>query len=35
MDDFVDVSIKNIQAQVTDKKVILGLSGGVDRQVAA
>ena len=35
MDDFVDVSIKNIQAQVADKKVILGLSGGVDSSVAA
>ena len=35
MDDFVDVSIKNIQDQVADKKVILGLSGGVDSSVAA
>lgn len=33
--DFIDAQIRNIQAEVGDKKLILGLSGGVDSAVAA
>ncbi len=35
MDRFVNVSIKQIKEQVGNKKVVLGLSGGVDSAVAA
>ncbi|QNQ83085.1 glutamine-hydrolyzing GMP synthase [Lactobacillus sp. PV037] len=35
MDDFIEVEIENIRKQVGDKKVILGLSGGVDSSVTA
>lgn len=35
MDRFVETSVKKIQEQVGNKKVILGLSGGVDSSVAA
>jgi len=34
-DAFVETAIKNIQAQVGNEKVVLGLSGGVDSTVAA
>ncbi len=34
-DSFIESSIKDIQDQVGDEKVILGLSGGVDSTVAA
>lgn len=34
-DAFVETTIEKIQAQVGDKKVVLGLSGGVDSTVAA
>ena len=34
-DSFVEETIKNLQTQLTDDKVILGLSGGVDSTVAA
>ncbi len=32
---FVDVTVKELQAQIGDDRVILGLSGGVDSSVAA
>ncbi|MBF0569447.1 MAG: glutamine-hydrolyzing GMP synthase [Candidatus Omnitrophica bacterium] len=35
MDRFIDASIKKIQETVGNKKVVLGLSGGVDSSVAA
>lgn len=35
MDDFIDLEIAKIREQVGDKKVILGLSGGVDSSVTA
>ncbi|WP_191981026.1 glutamine-hydrolyzing GMP synthase [Levilactobacillus bambusae] len=33
MDDFIDLQIEDIRAKVGDKKVLLGLSGGVDSSV--
>lgn len=33
MDNFIDMQIEKIRAQVGDKKVLLGLSGGVDSSV--
>ncbi|PWT37170.1 glutamine-hydrolyzing GMP synthase [Limosilactobacillus reuteri] len=35
MDDFIDMQIDKIRKEVGDKKVILGLSGGVDSSVTA
>ena len=35
MDDFIDMKIDEIRKEVGDKKVILGLSGGVDSSVTA
>ncbi len=35
MSDYVEKAVANIREQVGDKKVILGLSGGVDSSVAA
>lgn len=35
MDNFIDTSVKKLREQIGDKKVILGLSGGVDSSVAA
>jgi GMP synthase (glutamine-hydrolysing) len=35
MDRFIDSSVKKIKETVGDKKVVLGLSGGVDSSVAA
>lgn len=35
MEDFTESSIRSIRSQVGDKRVILGLSGGVDSSVAA
>ncbi|MCH3905157.1 MAG: glutamine-hydrolyzing GMP synthase [Lactobacillus sp.] len=35
MDDFIDMKIADIRQEVGDKKVILGLSGGVDSSVTA
>ena len=35
MDSFVDEAVKSLRDQIGDKKVILGLSGGVDSSVAA
>lgn len=35
MDDFIDMKIADIRREVGDKKVILGLSGGVDSSVTA
>ncbi|GAA3633107.1 glutamine-hydrolyzing GMP synthase [Lactobacillus hamsteri] len=35
MDDFIDMKIDEIREEVGDKKVILGLSGGVDSSVTA
>jgi len=35
MGDFIEASVKKIRDQVGNKKVILGLSGGVDSSVAA
>lgn len=35
MDDFIDNTIAALRKQIGDKKVILGLSGGVDSSVAA
>jgi len=34
-EEFIDITIKNIQKKVGDKKVIMGVSGGVDSTVAA
>ena len=35
MANYIEAAVANIQAQVGDKRVILGLSGGVDSSVAA
>lgn len=35
MDDFIDMQVEHIRKEVGDKKVILGLSGGVDSSVTA
>ena len=35
MDDFIDLQVEHIRKEVGDKKVILGLSGGVDSSVTA
>lgn len=35
MDDFIDSTVAKLRKQIGDKKVILGLSGGVDSSVAA
>lgn len=35
MDDFIDMQVDEIREKVGDKKVILGLSGGVDSSVTA
>ena len=35
MDSFIDTTVEQIRAQVGDKGVVLGLSGGVDSSVAA
>ena len=35
MDNFIDETVEKLRAQIGDKKVILGLSGGVDSSVAA
>ena len=35
MDDFIENTIKELKSQIGNKKVILGLSGGVDSSVAA
>ncbi len=35
MDDFIDKTVAQLRKQIGDKKVILGLSGGVDSSVAA
>lgn len=35
MDDFIEMQVAEIQKEVGDKKVILGLSGGVDSSVTA
>ncbi|MBQ6040353.1 MAG: glutamine-hydrolyzing GMP synthase [Oscillospiraceae bacterium] len=35
MDDFIDNTVEKLRAQIGDKKVVLGLSGGVDSSVAA
>jgi len=35
MDKFINAAVKQIKEQVGDKKVVLGLSGGVDSSVAA
>ena len=35
MDDFIDMRVEKIRKEVGDKKVILGLSGGVDSSVTA
>ena len=35
MDDFIDTTVVKLREQIGDKKVILGLSGGVDSSVAA
>ena len=35
LDDLIDHRIKEIKSQVGDKKVLLGLSGGVDSSVTA
>ncbi|MCR5388444.1 MAG: glutamine-hydrolyzing GMP synthase, partial [Lachnospiraceae bacterium] len=35
MSSFVDATVKELREQIGDKKVILGLSGGVDSSVAA
>lgn len=35
MDDFIDMQVDKIREEVGDKKVILGLSGGVDSSVTA
>ena len=35
MDDFIEMQVDEIREKVGDKKVILGLSGGVDSSVTA
>ena len=35
MDNFIENTVEKLKAQIGDKKVILGLSGGVDSSVAA
>ena len=35
MDDFIDKTVQKLREKIGDKKVILGLSGGVDSSVAA
>lgn len=35
MDDYIEAQVKEIRAKVGDKKVLLGLSGGVDSSVCA
>jgi len=35
MDDFIDRTVAKLREQIGDKKVVLGLSGGVDSSVAA
>ncbi|MCZ2946967.1 GMP synthase (glutamine-hydrolyzing), partial [Acinetobacter baumannii] len=35
MNDFIDMKVDDIRKEVGDKKVILGLSGGVDSSVTA
>ena len=35
LEEFINITIKNIQKKVGDKKVIMGVSGGVDSTVAA
>jgi GMP synthase (glutamine-hydrolysing) len=35
MDDFIDSTVAKLREQIGDKKVVLGLSGGVDSSVAA
>ena len=35
MDDFIDTTVQKLRAQIGEKKVVLGLSGGVDSSVAA
>ena len=35
MDDFIEKTVAKLRAQIGDKKVVLGLSGGVDSSVAA
>lgn len=35
MDNFIDTTVEKLREQIGDKKVILGLSGGVDSSVAA
>lgn len=35
MDDFIDTTVEKLRAQIGDRRVVLGLSGGVDSSVAA
>lgn len=35
MDDFIDITVAALREEIGDKKVVLGLSGGVDSSVAA
>ena len=35
MDDFIETTVQRLRAEIGDKKVVLGLSGGVDSSVAA
>ena len=35
MDDFIETTVQRLREEIGDKKVILGLSGGVDSSVAA
>ena len=35
MGDFIEIAVEKIRQQVGSKRVILGLSGGVDSSVAA
>ena len=35
MDDFIETTVQKLRQQIGDKKVVLGLSGGVDSSVAA
>ena len=35
MDNFIENTVAKLRKQIGDKKVILGLSGGVDSSVAA